>query len=224
MVMKKKDNVSLSSTLKEIKEAWGASGAESPSLNNFDVSLTSIYSFTDDLGYQGSQDLTSEEDPKLAQSKRPKRNKAAIVRMRRNKVKEEDEEDEDDEAEESSASLRSPRMRRKQYPYSRTCQLRQKEHLNTLESSSSILTLKTQSSRWSLAELRQYLCSCCRRRKKSVEEKKALDPEKRRDPKENGPVPGSVSEQRVQGAPGGTPGEDLGRSQENRECNLSACK
>ena len=38
---------------------WGPPGAENPSFNTFDASLTSIYSFADDLGYQGSQELTS---------------------------------------------------------------------------------------------------------------------------------------------------------------------
>ncbi|KAF5920183.1 hypothetical protein HPG69_006454 [Diceros bicornis minor] len=199
----------------ETKEAWGASGAENPSFSNFDVSLTSIYSFTDDLGYQGSQDLTSEEDLSLAESKRPKRGKATVVQMRRNKVKEEDEddkEDEKDEAEGSPASLPSPRTRQKQYPCSRTCQMRQREHLSIWESSCNMPACKTKSSHWSLAELRQYLCSCCHRRQKSVEEHKPSDSKGRRDPNENGSVPGSVSEQWMQGAPGGMPREGLGRS------------
>ncbi|XP_027466644.2 uncharacterized protein LOC113932183 isoform X2 [Zalophus californianus] len=43
----------------ETKEAWRAPGAEDPSFNTFAVPLTSIHSFADDLGYQGSQELTS---------------------------------------------------------------------------------------------------------------------------------------------------------------------
>nr|XP_035923495.1 translation initiation factor IF-2-like [Halichoerus grypus] len=66
MIMKKKDNVSLSSILKETKEAWRAPGAEDPSFNTFAVPLTPIHSFADDLGYQGSQELTSTRSPCVA--------------------------------------------------------------------------------------------------------------------------------------------------------------
>ncbi|XDC49775.1 hypothetical protein R6Z07M_000957 [Ovis aries] len=92
----------------EVKEAWGSPGVESPSFNTTDISLTPIHSFTDDLGYQGSQDLTSEEDPSLVPGKRQKRNKTATFRMRRNKVREEDENDKEDEEDEAG---RSPRAR-----------------------------------------------------------------------------------------------------------------
>ncbi|XP_043425406.1 translation initiation factor IF-2-like [Prionailurus bengalensis] len=63
MIMKKKEHVSLSPNPKEAREAWGAAGAEDPSLSTFDVSLTSIYNLTDDVGYQGSQELTSTRSP-----------------------------------------------------------------------------------------------------------------------------------------------------------------
>ncbi|XP_025770958.1 ubiquilin-4 [Puma concolor] len=151
----------------ETREAWGAAGAEDPSLSTFDVSLTSIYNLTDDVGYQGSQELTSEEDPGLARSKRRKRSKVATVRPRRDKAKDEDadEEDEDAENEGPPRAARSPRVRRKRHPSSRTRPLRQ-EHPGSSESSPSTLTSKTKSSRWSLAGFRRYLCSCCDRRRR----------------------------------------------------------
>ncbi|CAK7309831.1 hypothetical protein VULLAG_LOCUS14966 [Vulpes lagopus] len=158
MIMKKKENVSLSSIGKETKGAWGPPGAENPSFNTFDASLTSIYSFADDLGYQGSQELTSEEDPSLPQSKRQKRSKVANVCMRKDKVKEEEDEE---EAESATLPRRSLRVRRKLPLYSRACQLGQKKQPSTLGSSHSTPTSKTKSSRWSIAGFLQYLCSCC---------------------------------------------------------------
>ncbi|KAM9108078.1 uncharacterized protein AAG666_014885 [Megaptera novaeangliae] len=166
---------------KETREVWESSGAENPSFNTVDVSLTSIYSFTDDLGYQGSQDLTSEEDPSLDRAKSQKRNKVAIVRMRRNKVREADENDDDEEDE----AERSPGVRRKRHSYSKTRQQRQKEHLSILEGSLSTPTSKTKSSRWSMTEFRQYLCMCCHDKQKSMEENKASDSKESRDPNEN---------------------------------------
>ncbi|XP_044904872.1 uncharacterized protein LOC102901020 isoform X2 [Felis catus] len=219
MIMKKKEHVSLSSNPKEAREAGGAAGAEDPSLSTFDVSLTSIYNLTDDVGYQGSQELTSwvcmkrrhlpwdpwkeascppragislrheapyvtgrvsgerasspalgfpkEEDPGLARSKRRKRSKVATVRPRRDKAKDEDadEEDEDAENEGPPRAARSPRVRRKRHPSSRTRPLRQ-EHPGSSESSPSTLTSKSKSSRWSLAGFGRYLCSCCDRRRR----------------------------------------------------------
>ncbi|XP_077934809.1 uncharacterized protein LOC118519865 [Halichoerus grypus] len=50
----------------ETKEAWRAPGAEDPSFNTFAVPLTPIHSFADDLGYQGSQELTSTRSPCVA--------------------------------------------------------------------------------------------------------------------------------------------------------------
>ncbi|GAB5583869.1 uncharacterized protein LOC102901020 isoform X2 [Prionailurus iriomotensis] len=179
-------------TTSEAREAWGAAGAEDPSLSTFDVPLTSIYNLTDDVGYQGSQELTSrheapyvtgpvsgerasspalgfpkEEDPGLARSKRRKRSKVATVRPRRDKAKDEDadEEDEDAENEGPPRAARSPRVRRKRHPSSRTRPRRQ-EHPGSSESSPSTLTSKTKSSRWSLAGFRRYLCSCCDRRRR----------------------------------------------------------
>ncbi|KAB1260863.1 hypothetical protein Cadr_000024690, partial [Camelus dromedarius] len=199
----------------EAKGAWGSSAAENSSFTNVSVSLTSIYSLTDDLGYQGSQDLTSEEDPNLTQSKTQKPNKVAIVRMRRKKMKEENEDDEEDEAEWSSTSLRSPRVRRKPRPYSKTGQLRRNEHTSILESNLSTPTSKIKSSRWSMTEFRQYLCSCCH--EKPVEENKASDSKERRDPNKNEKgVTGSINEQGRQEDPGGSPREGLDRSQKSR--------
>ncbi|XP_045310393.1 protein PRRC2A-like isoform X2 [Leopardus geoffroyi] len=209
--MKKKEHVSLSSNPKEAREAWGAAGAEDPSLSTFDVSLTSIYNLTDDVGYQGSRELTSEEDPGLARSKRRKRSKVATVRPRRDKAKDEDadEEDEDAENEGPPRAARSPRVRRKRHPSSRTRPLRQ-EHPGSSESSSSTLTSKTKSSRWSLAGFRRYLCSCCdrRRRKGAGAEAEAVgeaggagEP----PPGRARPGPGPASEHRPQEAPGSAP-------------------
>ncbi|VCW66434.1 unnamed protein product, partial [Gulo gulo] len=59
-IMRKKENASLSSTLKETKEARRAPGTEDPSFNSCAGSSTSVHSFTDDLGYQGSRELSSE--------------------------------------------------------------------------------------------------------------------------------------------------------------------
>ncbi|DAA31837.1 uncharacterized protein [Bos indicus] len=231
MIMKKRDNMSLSSNLEvggqdgtqqEVKEAWGSPGVENPSFNTTDISLTPIHSFTDDLGYQGSQDLTSEEDPSLVPGKRQKRNKIAIFRMRRNKVREEDENDKEDEEDKAG---RSPRVRRKQHAYSKTRQPKQKENSGISESNLNTTVSNTKSSPWSMMEFRQYLCMCCRTKQKLVEENKASDSKERRNPdeKENG-VTGSINEQARQQAPEGTPGEVPGKSQENRECNPSTCK
>ncbi|XP_077757168.1 uncharacterized protein LOC144315843 isoform X1 [Canis aureus] len=143
---------------KETNGVWGPPGAENPSFNTFDASLTSIYSFADDLGYQGSQELTSEEDPSLPQSKRQKRSKVANVCMRKDKVKEEEDEE---EAESATLPRRSLRVRRKLPLYSRACQLGQKKQPSTLGSSHSTPTSKTKSSHWSIAGFLQYLCSCC---------------------------------------------------------------
>ncbi|XP_061269031.1 uncharacterized protein LOC133245111 [Bos javanicus] len=231
MIMKKRDNMSLSSNLEvggqdgtqqEVKEAWGSPGVENPSFNTTDISLTPIHSFTDDLGYQGSQDLTSEEDPSLVPGKRQKRNKIAIFRMRRNKVREEDENDKEDEEDKAG---RSPRVRRKQHTYSKTRQPKQKENSGISESNLNTTVSNTKSSPWSMMEFRQYLCMCCRTKQKLVEENKASDSKEKRNPdeKENG-VTGSINEQARQQAPEGTPGEVPGKSQENRECNPSTCK
>ncbi|KAK2084419.1 hypothetical protein P7K49_037452 [Saguinus oedipus] len=185
---------------REIKEACGASIAENPSFNNFAVSLTSINSFTDDLGYEGSQELTidgsvknmlhsllldspKEEDSSLVQMKRRKRNKVSVLQMRRNDMKEEDEEDEEEEedkAEGPLTSLQSPRTRGMQCSYPRTLQVRHKEHLSVLESSLSSSTNESKLSGWSLSTFCQYLCSCCHRKQKSVEENKASDSGARR--------------------------------------------
>ncbi|CAM9274815.1 unnamed protein product [Rangifer tarandus platyrhynchus] len=221
MIMKKRDNMSLPSHLEEVKEAWGSPGVENPSFNTIDISLTPIHSFTDDLGYQGSQDLTSEEDPSLVPGKRQKRNKIAIFRMRRNKVREEDENDKEDEEDEAR---RSPRVRRKQHTYSKTRQRKQKIS-GVLESNLSTTASNPKSSPWSVMKFRQYLCMCCRTQQKLVEENKASDSKERRNPseKENGGAV-SVNEQGRGQAPEGTPGEVLGKSQENRECNPSTCK
>ncbi|XP_036090706.1 uncharacterized protein LOC107521449 isoform X2 [Rousettus aegyptiacus] len=194
--MMKQENVSLSSTVKETKEAWGVSDAEGSSLNVLSASSTSICSLTDDPGYQESQELTNEEDASLTQSKRQKQTKTATVRMRRQgKEGDQDKEEEEDEAEAPRTPLPSPR-RRKQHPPSRTCPPRRPgEHRSTSESSLSVLTPNTQSSHWSLALFCQYLCSCCHRRQNSVEENKAADPLGRRDPDKKGPVTGPITEQ-----------------------------
>ncbi|XP_012623246.1 uncharacterized protein LOC105873147 isoform X2 [Microcebus murinus] len=85
MLIKKMESKSLT-THKESKEALQASEEENPSSNNFDVSFTSVYSFSDDLGYQGSQEFTTEEDPSLLKSRRQKRKKASILQMRRHEL------------------------------------------------------------------------------------------------------------------------------------------
>ena len=162
-----------------------------------------------------------EEDPSLDRAKSQKRNKVAIVRMRRNKVREADENDDDEEDE----AERSPGVRWKRHSYSKTCQQRQKEHLSILEGSLSTPTSKTKSSRWSMTDFRQYLCMCCHDKQKSMEENKASDSKESRDPNENEDgVTGSINKRERQQAPGGTPREGLGKSQENGECNPSACK
>ncbi|XP_077011809.1 uncharacterized protein LOC143678745 [Tamandua tetradactyla] len=166
MIMKKKENTNLTSTLKEPREAWGAPGAENLSFDNPDVSWSSIYSFTDDMGYQGSQDLTSEEESSVSLSKRRKRSKVAVVRVERNGAKtegDEDEEDEDCKVERSAPSPRAPRTIQRQYPYSRASPLGHEEHLRILESSLSLSTAEVKMSRWRLAVLCEYLCSCCHR-------------------------------------------------------------
>nr|XP_012623245.1 uncharacterized protein LOC105873147 isoform X2 [Microcebus murinus] len=165
----------------ESKEALQASEEENPSSNNFDVSFTSVYSFSDDLGYQGSQEFTTEEDPSLLKSRRQKRKKASILQMRRHEVKEEDEEDED-EAEGPPTSLQSPRTKAWHRPHSGIPQLKHREQLGILESSLSLSSSlsSTSEAKWScgsLATFCQYFSSCCPRMQKSVEETKASDTE-----------------------------------------------
>lgn len=135
----------------------------------------------------------------------------------------EEDEDEEDEVECFPTSLGSPRVRQKQHLYSKTGQLRQKEPLSILENSLSTPTSKTKSSRWSLTGFHQYLCSCCHKNPKSVEENKALDSKERRDPSENR-VMVSINEQGRQEALGRSPREGLGRSKKSRESSPSACK
>ena len=163
-----------------------------------------------------------EEDPSLVPGKRQKRNKTATFRMRRNKVREEDENDKEDEEDEAG---RSPRGRRKQHAYSKTRRPKQKENSGVLESNLNTTVSSTKSSPWSMMEFRQYLCMCCQTKQKLVEENKTSNSKERRnsDEKENG-VAGSINEEARQQAPKGTPGEVLGKSQENRECNPSTCK
>nr|XP_058165849.1 uncharacterized protein LOC131280896 [Dasypus novemcinctus] len=174
----------------EPKEAWGAPGVENPSFNKTGISWSSICSFTDDLGYQASQDLSSEEEPSFSLSKRRKRSKASTVRVQRHGAKEEDDEDEKDEdegkAKGSPTSSRAPRSIQKRCPHSRTRQLEHKEHLRVLESSLSMSTAEVKLSRWSLARLCDYLCSCCHRRQKAVEENKTPGSRERRSPREPG--------------------------------------
>ena len=122
-----------------------------------------------------------EEDPSLVPGKRQKRNKIAIFRMRRNKVREEDENDKEDEEDEAR---RSPRVRRKQHAYSKTRQRKQKEISGVLESNLSTTASNPKSSPWSMMKFRQYLCMCCRTQQKLVEENKASDSKERRNPNE----------------------------------------
>lgn len=126
-----------------------------------------------------------EEDPSLVPGKRQKRNKIAVFRMRRNKVREEDENDKEDEEDEAR---RSPRVRRKQHAYSKTRPRKQKEISGVLESNLSTTASNPKSSPWSMMKFRQFLCMCCRTQQKLVEENKASGSKERRNPneKENG--------------------------------------
>lgn len=135
------------------------------------------------------------------------------------------EEDENDKEDEEDEARRSPRVRRKQHAYSKTRQRKQKEISGVLESNLSTTASNPKSSPWSMMKFRQYLCMCCRTQQKLVEENKASDSKERRNPneKENGGEV-SVNEQGREQAPEGTPGEVLGKSQENRVCNPSTCK
>ncbi|XP_006155226.1 uncharacterized protein LOC102490643 [Tupaia chinensis] len=159
----------------ETKEAWGASRAERPSFDSYGASATSICSFTDDSGYQGGHELTSGEDCSTAQSRSQKRNKVAILQMRRKKMEEdtEDTEDTEDGAEGPPPSSKSPRTKGRQCPCRKTCQLRHNECLSILENSLNPSTEEVKLSCWSLATFYQYFCSCCHRTQKSVEENKA---------------------------------------------------
>ena len=86
-----------------------------------------------------------EEDPSLVPGKRQKRNKIAIFRMRRNKVREEDENDKEDEEDQAGCS---PRVRRKQHAYSKTRQPKQKENSGISESNLNTTVSNTKSSPW----------------------------------------------------------------------------
>ncbi|XP_045402465.1 uncharacterized protein LOC123634788 [Lemur catta] len=204
----------------ETKEAWGALREENPSSDNFVVSFTSLYSFSEDLGYQGSQELTTEEDPSFLKPRRQKRNKFSILQIRRNEVKEEDEEDED-EAEGPPTSLQSPRTKYQQRPHSGIPQVKHSEQLRILESSlSSSSTSEAEWSCGSLATFCQYFCSCCPRTQKSMEETKASGSEERKCQSKIVSVSRSISGDgpELQGAPRKKPEARI------TECNPSACK
>ncbi|XP_039107357.1 uncharacterized protein LOC120244707 [Hyaena hyaena] len=211
MIMKKRENESLSSSLKETKEAWGAAEAENPSLNTCDVSLTSVYSLTDDAGYQGSQELTGEEDPGRARCPRRKRGKVAAVRLRRDAVTGEGEDEEDADAENAGPprAAPSPRVWRKRRSSSRTRAPRQ-EPPRALGSRLSTFAAETKSSGRSLARFRHYLCGCC-----DLRRRRGADPEAEAAGGAGGQAepPGAASgscpadEHRTQGAAGGAPGD-----------------
>ncbi|XP_032174928.1 uncharacterized protein LOC116576614 isoform X2 [Mustela erminea] len=139
MIMRKKENTSSSSSLKGTQEARRAPGTGDPSFNSCAGSSTSVHSFTDDLGYQGSRELSSEEEPGLAPARRQKRS------LRKHKgEKDEQEEDEAD---------RGPPPRRSRRP-------RQKERPSPSAPGSGAYS-QSPASRWSLAGLRRCLCGCC---------------------------------------------------------------
>ncbi|XP_012904392.1 uncharacterized protein LOC106004291 isoform X1 [Mustela putorius furo] len=153
--MRKKDYASSSSTLKGTQEARRAPGTEDSSFNSCAGSSMSVHSFTDDLGYQGSRELSSvcrggrcatsetitltEEEPGLAPARRQKRS------LRKHKG-------EKDEQEEDEAN-RGPPPRRSRRP-------RQKERPSPSAPGSGAYS-QSAASRWSLAGLRRCLCGCC---------------------------------------------------------------